>query len=154
FARAAAYPAATIAGAFTNVVFGFLRAYVLLAVFAQRDHIGPYDASRAMTYVWLTQGAIMVVGIWGWTELSWRIRTGDIAIDLIRPMHPLRVGLATDYGRALYHAVFRGLPPIVVGAVFFDLVLPRGPLVWFAFAASVVIAVAISYGYRIIYNAA
>jgi hypothetical protein len=37
YARYAAYPAATIAGVFVNTVFGFMRAYILLALFEQRD---------------------------------------------------------------------------------------------------------------------
>ena len=154
YARWAAYPAATLAGMFTNVVFGFLRSYVLLALFAQRDHIGAYDSTRALTYVWLTQGFIMTVFIWGWNDLATRIRTGDIAVDLVRPIHPLRMGLAADYGRALYHAAFRGIPPFVVGALFFPLVLPANAVTWLVFAASVVFAIATSYGYRLLYNAA
>jgi len=85
YARWAAYPAASFAGAFTNVVFGFLRTYVLLALFAQRDNVNGYSVAAAITYVWLTQGMIMTTFIWGWNELAQRIRTGDIAIDLVPP---------------------------------------------------------------------
>ncbi len=35
--RYAAYPWATAAGVFTNTIFGFLQAYILLAVFAAPD---------------------------------------------------------------------------------------------------------------------
>jgi len=34
YARYAAYPAATVAGIFTNSIFGFMKGYVLLAVLA------------------------------------------------------------------------------------------------------------------------
>ena len=44
YRRYAAYPGATWAGVFTNTFFGFLIAYVLLAVFEQRDDVGGYDA--------------------------------------------------------------------------------------------------------------
>ena len=47
YRRYAAYPGATVAGVFTNTVFGFLQAYILLAVFEQRAEIGPYDRSDA-----------------------------------------------------------------------------------------------------------
>ncbi|OLC52727.1 MAG: hypothetical protein AUH85_16210 [Chloroflexi bacterium 13_1_40CM_4_68_4] len=154
YARWAAYPAATLAGMFTNVVFGFMRSYVLLALFAQREHIGAYDATRALTYVWLTQGLLMTVFIWGWNDLAMRIRTGDIAVDLVRPIHPLRMTLAADYGRALYHGAFRGIPPFIVGALFFPLVMPGDALTWLVFAVSIVLAIATSVGYRLVYNAA
>ena len=127
YRRYAAYPAATWAGILTNSVFGFIQAYVLLAMYETRDDIGGYDAADALTYVWLAQAMIAAIGIFGWNELAERIRSGDVATDLIRPVHPLRAGLAFDYGRALYHTLFRGLPPMVVGAIVFDLTAPCDP---------------------------
>jgi ABC-2 type transport system permease protein len=153
YARYSAYPAATIAGAFTNTVFGFLRAYVLLAVFAQREVVGGYDPGGAVTYVWLTQGMLMTIFIWGWRELAFRIRTGDISTDLVRPVDPLRAGLAFDLGRAAYHAIFRGIPPFLVGALVFPLTLPASPLVWVLFLVSVGLAVIVSFAVRWLYNA-
>ncbi|MEK7860191.1 MAG: ABC-2 family transporter protein [Chloroflexota bacterium] len=147
------YPAATFAGVFVNTVFGFLRAYVLLALYAHREVVGGYDAAAAVTYTWLTQALIMTVFIWGWRELALRIRTGDIATDLVRPVHPLRAGLAFDLGRALYHLLFRGVPPFLVGAAVFPLILPASPLVWLAFLASVALAVTVSFAIRWLYNA-
>ncbi len=152
YARWAAYPAASFAGAFTNIVFGFLRTYVLLALFAQRDNVNGYTVAAAITYVWLTQGMSMTISIWGWNELAQRIRTGDIAIDLVRPVHPLRLGFDFDLGRAAYHAFFRGLPPLLVGALFFRLVLPADLVTWLAFLVSLVLAVIVSFGFRLLYN--
>ena len=37
--RYAAYPWATVAGVFTNTVFGFLQAYILLAVYRHRTTV-------------------------------------------------------------------------------------------------------------------
>ncbi len=45
------YPGATYAGLFTNIVFGFLISYILLAVFEQEDVIGGYDVRDALAYV-------------------------------------------------------------------------------------------------------
>ena len=96
--------AATWAGIFTNTVFGFIQAYVLLSLFETRGDIGGYDATATLTYVWLTQAMLSTVGIFGDADFAQRIQRGDVATDLIRPVHPLRAGLASDYGRALYHA--------------------------------------------------
>ena len=70
YRRYAAYPAATVAGAFTNTVFGFMQAYILLAVYRHRTHVGGYDASDTVTYVWLAQALIMTVYIFGWTDFA------------------------------------------------------------------------------------
>jgi ABC-2 type transport system permease protein len=153
YRRYAAYPAATFAGVFTNTVFGFMIAYILLALYRERTHVGGYSESDTLTYVWITQGMLAMIAVWGWNDLALRIRSGDIAIDLSRPMDPLRAGLASDYGRAFYHAIFRGLPPLALGALVFDLTAPRNLLVWIAFFLSVVLAVGLSYAFRFLYNA-
>jgi len=152
YQRYAAYPAATWAGLFTNSVFGFMRGSVLLALFRHRSEIGAYDASAAMTYVWLTQGLIATVDIWRWKEFAERIRSGDIAVDLARPLDVQVSSLAFDLGRACYHALFRGIPPLLLGAAVFNLTGPSGPLVWLAFLLSVALAVCVSFAFRFAYN--
>jgi ABC-2 type transport system permease protein len=153
YRRYAAYPAATWAGAFTNTVFGFIQAYILLAVYEHRTDVGGYDVGDAVTYAWLAQALIMTVYIFGWDELALRIRDGSIATDLARPVDPLRYWLAFDLGRAPYHFIFRGVPPFVVGAFVFDLRYPSAGLA-VAFAVSVVLAVVVSLAFRFLYNVA
>jgi ABC-2 type transport system permease protein len=154
YRRYAAYPVATWAGVLTNTVFGFMQAYILLTLYDTRDEIGGYDATDTITYVWLTQAMIGAVAVFGWVDLAQRIRLGDIATDLARPAHPLRLGLAFDLGRAFYQTVFRGLPPLVVGALVFDLTAPRSALVWAVFLTSVFLAIVLSFAFRVLYNVA
>lgn len=152
YRRWAAYPAATWAGLFTNTVFGFMRVYILLALFEQRGEVGGYDRDAAVTYAWVTQGLVATIYIWGWQEIALRIRAGDIATDLVRPVHPLRAGLAFDLGRAVYHLVFRGAPPVLIGAAVFGLLVPADAVGWATAAMSIVLAVVVSYAFRAIYN--
>ena len=155
FRRYATYRQATIAGAFTNTVFGFLRCYVLLAVAAGASGGRPagYDTEQLATFVWVGQGLLTVVALWGWTDLSDRIRSGDVVAELLRPVHPVISYLAPDLGRAGYAVLARFIPPLVVGVIFFDLYSPRR---WFTvplFALSVVLAVVCSFGCRFLVNA-
>jgi ABC-2 type transport system permease protein len=152
YRRFATYPGATFAGAFTNTVFGLLRGSVLLALLAAAPRVGGYDTTDALTYTWLTQALIATVSMWGWNELSLRIISGDIAVDLSRPLDLQASWLASDLGRAAYHAIFRGMPPFLVGMLLFRLRLPAAPLVWLAFGASVLLAVVTSFGLRFIVN--
>jgi ABC-2 type transport system permease protein len=152
YRRYAAYPAATWAGVFTNTVFGFMQAYILLALYRHRADVGGYDASDTVTYVWLTQAMLAVVSVFGWNDLALRIRTGDIATDLSRPVHPFAAGLAFDLGRAWYHMLFRGIAPFIAGALVFDVHVPKSPVVWAAFLASVALAVCLSFAFRYLYN--
>jgi ABC-2 type transport system permease protein len=152
FGRHAAYPAATVAGIWTNTIFGFLQAYILLALYESRTEIGGYVPEDAVTYVWFAQAMLMTVYAFGWWELALRIRSGDVATDLARPLDPLRYWLAFDLGRALYHLLFRGVPPFVVGMLAFDLRLPENPVTWLWVGASLALAVVVSFGYRFLYN--
>jgi ABC-2 type transport system permease protein len=151
FARAASYPGATVAGAFTNTVFGFINVAVLLALWSQRAHAGGYDEQDAITYVWITQGLLMPVAIFGWFELALRIRSGDISIDLVRPLDVQLSGLAFDLGRAVFDLIFRGIPPLLVGALVYGIRTPSAPAA-VGFLVSVPLAVAISFAFRFLYN--
>jgi ABC-2 type transport system permease protein len=154
YRRYAAYPAAMAAGLFTNVIIGFLIAYILLAVYDERNEIGGYDEADAITYVWLTQGLLSVVASFGptWYELALRVRSGNVATDLQRPLDLQRLLLAQDFGRAAYQLVFRAVPPFLVGALVFEVVAPDEPLRWFAFAFSVFLAVVVSFAIRFLVN--
>ena len=114
-----------------DTFFGLIIAYTLLAVLEQRD-VGDYDARDAATYAWLAQGMLMTIYLWGWFEVALRVRSGDVATDLQRPLDFQLYWLAQDLGRALYHGLFRGVPPFVIGALLFDVLIPDDPLVWLA----------------------
>jgi ABC-2 type transport system permease protein len=154
YRRYAAYPAAMAAGLFTNVFFGFLFAYVLLAVYEERDDIGGYSEADAITYVWLTQGLLSVVASFGpsWYELALRVRSGNVATDLQRPLDLQRLLLAQDVGRAGYQLLFRAVPPFLLGALLFEVVVPGELLQWLAFGLSVVLALVVSFGVRFLVN--
>ena len=154
FRRHGTYRQATVAGAFTNTVFGFLRCYVLLATAAgAAGTAGGYDREQLATFVWVGQGMLAVVLLWGWTDLSDRIRTGEIAADLLRPVHPVSAYLATDLGRAGHAVLTRFLPPLAVGILLFDLYAPRRVQTLPLFAVSTVLAVVICFGCRYLVNA-
>jgi ABC-2 type transport system permease protein len=145
FRRHAAYRGATVAGVFTNTVFGFIAAYILLAVYRGRSDIGGLTASGALTYNFVTQGALMFVGVFVTLDLGERIRTGDVVTDLYRPVDLQRWWAAEEAGRAGFHLLARGLPPVAFGALMFDLELPATAGRWVGFAASAVLAVAIGF---------
>lgn len=143
-----------MAAAFTNSVFGLLRCFVLLAAAREAGGaVGGYDPEQIATYVWLSQGLIGTVMLWGWTDLSDRIRTGDVVADLLRPVHPVTGYLAVDLGRAAYAALSRFAVPLAVGVVLFDLYAPRRPGSYPLFVVSVGLAVVVCFGCRYLVNA-
>jgi ABC-2 type transport system permease protein len=147
--RMATYRGATVAGVFTNTVFGFLLAYVLLAVFRERGEIGDFDAVDAVTFTFVTQGLLMVVGVFGGSiqELGTRIKSGEVAMDLCRPYDYQGWWAATALGKASFYLWARGVPPFVAGAVVFDMRLPGEWWMWPAFVASTALAVGIAFAF-------
>jgi ABC-2 type transport system permease protein len=152
FRRWSTYRAATFAGVFTNTVFGFLQAYVLLAVYRERDLVGGFDATDAVTFSFVTQGFLMMVWLFNWNEIAERVRTGDVVTDLYRPVDFQLYWLAQDLGRATFHALARGLPPYLAGSLVFDLEVSGEPLVWLLFPVMCWLAVVISFGVRFMVN--
>jgi ABC-2 type transport system permease protein len=154
FRRFSTYRGATFAGVFTNTVFGFVKAYVLLAVYRTRAHVGSFDAIDVVTFTFVTQGMLATTGAFGELELGDRIQTGDVVSDLYRPLNFQAYWLAQDIGRAAFQAIFRGIPPFVIGALAFHLRLPTDPATWAEFGVSLVLAVVVGFSYRFVVSLA
>ncbi|MBG6089265.1 ABC transporter permease [Actinomadura viridis] len=147
FRRHTAYPLSAFAEALTNTAFGFMRAYILVALWRERPALGGYDVADAVTFCFLTQALIGPVQIFGGMELTRRIRDGDVAIDLYRPVDLQGWWLADDLARGLAALLLRGGPPMVAGALVFPLRFP-GPAGVAAFAVAVLLAMLVGFGLR------
>ncbi|MEZ7003220.1 MULTISPECIES: ABC-2 family transporter protein [unclassified Streptomyces] len=151
FRRYATYRVATAAGVFTNTVFGLVLVYAYLALWDEKPQLGGYDQAQAVTYVWLGQALLATLAIGGGgieDELMERIRTGDVAVDLYRPVDLQLWWLAADGGRAVFQLLGRGVVPFVFGALVFPASLPREPSTWVAFLVAVALAMLVSFAIR------
>jgi ABC-2 type transport system permease protein len=153
FRRYLRYRGAMVGGAVTNSVFGLLRASILTAAVASAGgSLGGYAASTAATFAWLTQALIAPLELFGNVELALRVRTGDIAVDLARPVDLQLQYAAADLGRAAAVTVPRGAPPLLIGALTFGLSMPVGWTPYLAGAVSVLLGLGISFGCRFLLN--
>jgi ABC-2 type transport system permease protein len=153
FRRYATYRQAIVAAMFANSVFGFLRCFVLLAAATSAGTaIGGYSAGQLMTFVWVGQGLIGTVLLWTPMDMGERIRSGQIAADLLRPVDPVWHQLAIDAGQAGYGVLTRFAFPLVVGALAFDLYVPHRPATYPLFVLSVVLATLVCFGCRYLVN--
>lgn len=148
FRRWSTYRWAALAGLFTNVVFGFMRCAVLLTMFESSASVAGYDPASAVTFVWVGQGLLAVVHLWPDTRQAMRVRSGDIAIDLIRPWDFQLALLAENAGRAGFAVLTRFGPPMLAGWLSYRMYVPVSPRVWLGFAVGLVLAVVVSFGLR------
>jgi ABC-2 type transport system permease protein len=137
FRRQSTYRAAMVAGVFTNAVFGVILASVLLAAYGGRDEINGLTPSGAVTITFIAQGLLLVTGAFGWLELTDRVRTGDVATDLQRPVDFSAYWMAMFVGASGFSVIGRGIPPFLVGGIVFDLQLPTSAATWVGFALTV-----------------
>jgi ABC-2 type transport system permease protein len=154
FRRYSTYRAATLAGIFTNSVFGIIYSFAYIAVWKASPDAGGYSSDDAVTYVWIGQALLMTVALWGGgttDDLAERIRTGDVVVDLYRPVGLVGWYLAGDLGRASYHFLTRGLAPTVVGLVLFRISGPQGVVAALAFLLSITLAVVVSFALRFLF---
>ncbi|MEW1959154.1 ABC-2 family transporter protein [Kineococcus sp. NPDC059986] len=153
FRRWSTYRAATAAGALTNSVFGAIKASVLVGtVTSSGAAVAGYDPLQAATFAWATQAFLAPVSVFADDELARRVRTGDIAVDLARPVDPQLAAWATDLGRAAFMLLPRGVPPVVLGALLTGLAVPSSPLPYVLGLASLLVGVSVSFAARWIVN--
>ena len=154
FRRQRTYRAATVAGVFTNTVFGFILASVLRAALAGRAHVGALDVTGAVTFTFVAQGLLSVMGAFGWREVAERVATGDIAVDLYRPVSFSAWWGALWFGRAAFAVLARGIPPFLAGALAFHLRLPVRPVTWVWFVVAVTLGTAVASRFWLLVNLA
>jgi ABC-2 type transport system permease protein len=155
FQRHLAYRTATLAGLFTNSIFGLLFSAVYIALYrdagADREVAG-FNVAEALTYVWITQSLIMVVAVWGTWDIALGVRSGDIYADLFKPFDYFLYWLSRDLGRAACYTMTRFVPTLIFGAALFDLALPPDAMTWLGFAAAITLAVLVSFPLRFMLN--
>ena len=153
FHRWSTYRAAAVAGVFVNTVFGLIKLAILLGMAdSAGGTVAGYDRVGLSTYVWMSQGMIAVVLIFGWFELADRVRSGDIAVDLARPVDLQLAWLATDLGRATWALFSRALVPIAFGAWLFGFRVPSDPTALLLLPVSLLLAVVVSFACRFMVN--
>src|SRR5262249_32686365 len=114
--------------------------------------VGGYTLADALAFTFITQGMAALVAIWAWWPIAESVQSGQVAADLSRPYDYQFAWLAQDYGRALFQLVARSTPPLLVGMLASGSALPIDRLAWLASAVSLVLAVAVSFGWRFALN--
>ncbi|HEV7129602.1 MAG TPA: ABC-2 family transporter protein [Ktedonobacterales bacterium] len=152
FRRQLIYRWANLAGLFTNVFFGAVISYVIIALFHARPVVAGYDVRDTLRYTWLVQAMIMVVLPFGWFDLLLTIRTGEVAADLNKPCDFYWYWFSREVGRDAYYLIFRGVPTYVAGMLLFGFGMPPGFSYWLPFALSLGAGAALGIAYRFLAN--
>lgn len=154
FQRQLAYRTANLAGLVTNLFFGLLRAYVLIALFGSKTQVAGYDVRAAITYTGITQAMLSFLSAFGWWEIIRSVRSGQVGVDLTRPLDYFSYWAAQDLGRALGQLLLRGTPLIAVYALAYSIALPPTAANWLALPVSLLLGWLIAFTWNFVVNLA
>lgn len=84
------------------------------------------------------------------TDVDERLRSGDIAMDLIKPMHYPTVQFADQLGRSAFQMVSVVIPMVAVSVLLLDARPPENAVAAMAFLAAVAIQLFVSFSMGIV----
>lgn len=146
--RQSSYPLATLAGLVANATFGLLKTGILFAaVGSAGGTLAGYDVGTMSAYVWLSQGLLGSVNFWGGSDMMQRVRSGDVAIDFLRPVDVQGATIATDVGKGLFALLPRGLPSVLIGVLVVGMTMPATPGPYLLGGLSVLIGITVSHAF-------
>lgn len=149
-----AYRAATAAMLLANIFWGLLRAFVFIALFDTREEVAGVSIAGAVTYSGLSQALIGYLLIFGWYDLMSTVQSGAIGADLLKPVSYFTYWLSKDFGRAIGELLLQGIPPMLIFALIFDVVMPTSVGQWVAFGLSLILSWLVMFSWHFIINLA
>ncbi len=152
FRRATTYRISFLSGLLTNAFFGAILSSIYMAAYQGRERMAGYDAGDAISYLWAAQALISVGSAWVTGDLSRAIRSGDVAVDLMRPWNFYAYWLSQQLGDRLFNLLMRGSLTYLIGILYFGARLPALAALP-AITISVIFAVLISAAYGFLLNA-
>ncbi|WP_369375453.1 ABC transporter permease [Promicromonospora sp. Populi] len=146
FRGQSAYPLATFAGLVANATFGLLKGGIMgAAVASSGGELAGYSAASMAAFVWLGQGMLGSVNFWGGSDLQTRIKSGDVAVDFLRPVSVQAAQILTDIGKGLFALLPRGLPSVLIGVLVGGMALPPSASAYVLGLVSLLIGISVSH---------
>ena len=152
FRQQMAYRVSTFSNLSVNFFFGMMRIAVLLGLYGERESVEGLDLIGVVTYLALSQCLMTFVSIFGSGDFMRAVYSGEIATQLLKPMHYFNYAMAQDMGRSIFNLFFRGVLLFMIYDLFFRVSYPDNILVWLSFFISIWLAWLISFAYRFLVN--
>ncbi len=94
--------------------------------------------------VWVSQGLLGSVNLFGRIDIADRIKDGDVAVDFLRPLDVQAAAITTEVGKSLFNLIPRGIPSVLIGGLVVGMALPDHPASYLLGAVSILLGIAIS----------
>ncbi len=131
-----------------SILFGLIAIMIQAAIWRALLGDGAVDGITVddmVTYVIITT-VISTVSLHRLiADVDARLRGGDIAIDLVKPMHYPTLQLADQLGRSAFQMAFVVVPMVAIAILAFDVQAPASATAGAAFVGSLAIALLVSF---------
>jgi ABC-2 type transport system permease protein len=146
FLRSAVYRFDVFSRMGYNLIFLLMWGSIWTALYAGKESADGVTFEAMLTYIVVSNFLSGINGagtpLWDMQE---KVRTGDIALELMRPFDvPLRY-LFADFGSVAFYFLFALLPVYILVFLFIDLTLPMSWVTWVIFLITAFIGFLIRY---------
>ncbi len=146
FQRAITYRFQFWAELVVNVLFMVVYLSVWRALYLGRGSVAGYDRRHLLTYIVVSQTLITFqFTIRAWAMVEAKVRSGDVALDLIRPVDFQGMLLATSLGTAAHTVLTNMLPKFALFAVLGVVGAPASGMAWVLFPISATLGLLVSF---------
>ncbi len=155
FQRAITYRFQFWAELVINVLFMYIYVCVWRALYLGRESVAGYDRRQLLTYIIVSQTLFtfqFTVRAWATTEA--KVRTGDVALDLIRPVDFQGMLLATGIGTAWHTVLTNMIPKFALFAVAGVVSAPASVTGWVLFPISAALGFLIEFAIEFLFGIA
>jgi ABC-2 type transport system permease protein len=153
FLRSAAYRFDVWSRIFSNLIFLLTWSSIWIALYGGKEEANGISFTSMLTYVAVSQflSAVNSAGTPLW-EIQEKVRTGDIALELMRPFDvPLRY-LFADFGSVAFYIITAVLPVYILLFLIFDFSLPDSWSTWVLFIFSALLGFLIRYAIELTFG--
>jgi ABC-2 type transport system permease protein len=151
FQRHAAYRLANVTGIAVNFFFFLIHAQVFLAFFEGRADVVGWTGADAVLYFATSEALMMALGTMSPAaaqQIADRVRSGDVVVDLARPLYLWTRHVAEAYGTAVYYLIARSVVLFAAAVWLYDLALPLDRrLAWLPPSIAMAVAASALLGY-------
>lgn len=144
YARNLQYRGSHVLNTVASSLFGFIYVSIWIGV-GDSSSLGEYGVQGMINYVAFNQTCLWVtVFLTNGLGLENSVRTGQISIDMMRPVHLFYMLMCREWGQIAYQLVYKTAPIFVLYVLVLSLRLPEQAMTWLLTACALILAAYIS----------
>ncbi|MFD0870068.1 ABC-type uncharacterized transport system, permease component [Chlamydia abortus] len=144
YARNLQYRGSHALNTFASAIFGFIYVSIWVGI-GENQNLGEYGISGMISYIAFNQTILsLTVFVTNGLGLEASVRSGQISIDMMRPVHLFYMTMSREWGQIGYHLVYKAFPIYLAYTVLLSMQLPDRFVTWLLTAAAVAFAAYIS----------